>query len=178
MKTNKEWYKNYYQNNKEAILKKSREWYLKNKKRKLQKKKEWLKKRYHSDSEFRKKLLELAKAYRNKTKYESSSKSKERKKLWRETNREKCREMCRSHYTRNKNYYIAKVAKRRAAKLKRTPKWANLQAIQAIYDNCPPGYHVDHIIPLQGHNVSGLHVEYNLQYLPANENKAKGNRMP
>ena len=67
-------------------------------------------------------------------------------------------------------------AKRRAAKLHQTPQWANLKAIEEFYKNCPKGYHVDHIVPLQGKNVSGLHVLENLQYLPASENIRKGNR--
>lgn len=70
----------------------------------------------------------------------------------------------------------ARQSRYRAAQLNRTPSWANLENIQAIYDNCPAGYHVDHIIPLQGNLVSGLHVEYNLQYLPAVENMAKSNK--
>ncbi len=64
----------------------------------------------------------------------------------------------------------------RAAKLQRTPAWANLDKIRQIYDNCPEGHHVDHIIPLNGINICGLHVEYNLQYLPAKENCSKGNK--
>lgn len=67
-------------------------------------------------------------------------------------------------------------AKYRSAISNRTPSWANLSAIKDIYDNCPAGYHVDHIIPLQGINVSGLHVENNLQYLLAKDNLVKTNK--
>lgn len=70
----------------------------------------------------------------------------------------------------------AKNARYRAAKLQATPSWANLDKINEIYINCPEGYHVDHIIPLQGKTVCGLHVENNLQYLPAIDNIKKGNR--
>ena len=70
-----------------------------------------------------------------------------------------------------------KENRRRAQKLSATPSWANKNVITEIYLNCPDGYHVDHIVPLQGKNVCGLHVEWNLQYLPANENLKKGNRL-
>lgn len=64
----------------------------------------------------------------------------------------------------------------RARKLNAIPKWANMGVIEQFYDNCPPGYHVDHIYPLAGKDVCGLHVIENLQYLPALENIKKGNR--
>lgn len=64
----------------------------------------------------------------------------------------------------------------RAAKLHRTPKWANIEKIKEIYKLCPEGFHVDHIIPLQGIHVSGLHVENNLQYLSAHDNLVKHNK--
>ena len=79
-------------------------------------------------------------------------------------------------YYRESGQKKAGSAKRRAAKLERTPAWADLKKIKEIYKNCPEVYHVDHIIPLQGATVSGLHVETNLQYLTAEENMRKGNR--
>jgi hypothetical protein len=64
--------------------------------------------------------------------------------------------------------------KYQAAKLSRTPSWANLDIIKRIYD-CAEGDHVDHIIPLQGDFVCGLHIESNLQYLSAYDNLVKSN---
>lgn len=58
----------------------------------------------------------------------------------------------------------------------RVPQWSERKEILEFYRNCPIGYHVDHVISLQGKTVSGLHVLGNLQYLPAEENLAKGNR--
>lgn len=59
--------------------------------------------------------------------------------------------------------------------LLRTPKWADKKDIRRIYNNCPEGFHVDHIIPLRGKLVSGLHVSSNLQYLSAEDNLSKNN---
>lgn len=69
----------------------------------------------------------------------------------------------------------AAQAKRHAAKLLRTPPWADFKAISEFYEACPPGMEVDHIVPLQGKNVSGLHVRENLQYLSEEDNRSKSN---
>ena len=77
----------------------------------------------------------------------------------------------------------AKTAKRNAAKLRATPAWANLDLVAAYYviaeaftrgSGVP--HHVDHIEPLRGKHVCGLHNEFNLQVLPAKVNLSKGNR--
>ena len=65
----------------------------------------------------------------------------------------------------------------------RMPPWANGAAIRAIYAEARRltretgiQHHVDHVIPLQGEFVTGLHVETNLQILPAADNIKKRNR--
>lgn len=61
-----------------------------------------------------------------------------------------------------------------------TPGWLTIDdkiAIRDMYRNCPAGYHVDHIMPLKGQTLSGLHVPWNLQWLPAKENRSKGNKV-
>jgi len=69
------------------------------------------------------------------------------------------------------------AAKRYALQKQATPPWADLEAIKQFYLNCPKGMHVDHIIPLNGTEVSGFHVLENLQYLTPYENFSKGNKL-
>ena len=95
----------------------------------------------------------------------------EKKQEWRERDRTRDREIYKRWRTANPGAFRAKMAHRR----KRTPAWADLKAIREFYENCPVGWHVDHIIPLNGSRVSGLHVLENLQYLTAEDNLWKGN---
>jgi hypothetical protein len=87
----------------------------------------------------------------------------------------KRREYSRLHHARNKARYNAITAEYRTKKFKVTPKWADLRAIKEFYMGCPEGYEVDHIIPIRGELVSGFHVLENLQYLKAEDNRAKRN---
>ena len=91
----------------------------------------------------------------------------------------------RAYYAANRDACIQKVVAR-IDKIKRaTPPWAGLDAIAAIYAEArrltrETGvlHHVDHIIPLRGRNVSGLHVASNLQVLTAGANQQKSNHLP
>ena len=58
----------------------------------------------------------------------------------------------------------------------RVVAWTDWDKIKEFYKNCPKGMEVDHVIPLQGKLVSGLHVSWNLQYLTPPENRIKRNK--
>lgn len=77
----------------------------------------------------------------------------------------------------NKDVVKAHTAKRRAVKLNATPSWVDFEELKLIYLECPEGFQVDHIVPLQSNKICGLHVPWNLQYLTEEQNKSKGNRM-
>lgn len=81
----------------------------------------------------------------------------------------------------------AKEARRRASKLNATPSWlteTDDMNIKKIYKQAKElekqdgiKRHVDHIVPLQGKNISGLHVPWNLQILTEKDNKIKHNKI-
>jgi 5-methylcytosine-specific restriction endonuclease McrA len=83
----------------------------------------------------------------------------------------------------NKDKVNYSTAKRRAAKLKAMPAWADDWKIQQYYilaakltERYGEQFHVDHIIPLNGVRVSGLHVQGNLQIITQKENLMKYNK--
>jgi len=79
---------------------------------------------------------------------------------------------------RDKSIYGREYCSRRRARSRHPLSELYRKEILEIYKNCPKGKHVDHIMPLNGENLSGLHVPWNLQYLDAIENIKKSNKIP
>ena len=123
-------------------------------------------------------------------------------KQWRENNSQYMKEWNSEYYKKNKKRiseysaeykkanlasHAKKEAKRRASKLRASPTWLTIDddfMFNEIYQmrkirtaDTGVEHHVDHIIPLQGRNVCGLHVWCNLQLLPASENIRKSNKL-
>ena len=77
----------------------------------------------------------------------------------------------------NRDVCAATAAKYRADKTKQTPNWVDLAKIEQVYKLAQElGLEVDHVVPLRGKKVSGLHVHNNLQLLSRSENAKKSNK--
>lgn len=164
---------NYYQTNKSIRKEQQKAWYDNNKPHAAATSKRW----YEDNKE--------AKNARRRERYverrvEELAKTAE----YRAKNHARLRTKDRAYYQANKSAWVEYVAQRRAVKLQRTPEWADRERTKAYYDVCAffnevngyAKYHVDHIIPLKGKLVSGLHVHSNLQVIPAVDNLRKGAR--
>ena len=79
-----------------------------------------------------------------------------------------------AHYKRKRAIANEAWQRYHAKQKAQTPADADLKMIQQIYEDCPTGYEVDHIVPV---SKGGLHHQSNLQYLPRSENRRKGNKL-
>ena len=123
-------------------------------------------------------------------KYIDLQDSRERTRRWKARNPNKWRERYDRKMSENPRYAteqsqrwarnnpgkaLALAHAYRLRRMHRIPRWADLKKIEEIYKLCPKGHQVDHVIPLCGKLVSGLHVPENLQYLTPLENIKKFN---
>jgi len=105
---------------------------------------------------------------------------------WYKNNRDKVKRKNADYVRRNSHKVNAYMRKRDADKLQRTPKWLtkdDFKFIELFYKEAARltketkiNYEVDHIVPLQGKIVSGLHVPWNLQVITESENCHKHNK--
>lgn len=118
---------------------------------------------------------------------EYAQKNKEKVANWKEKYRKNNKNKVaatQARYCQENPHKTAAIAARyRAAKLKATPQWVDLNKIKIVYEYAAlcskvlnQDFHVDHIVPLRGKTVCGLHVPANLQVLEASVNIAKSNR--
>jgi hypothetical protein len=105
-------------------------------------------------------------------------------KLRRQRHGDKIRAKRRQHYRENQAIYVANARKREKRVARATPSWADLKAIERFYVEAARltketgiKHHVDHIYPIRSKIMCGLHVEGNLQVLPAAINLLKSNRI-
>jgi len=133
------------------------------------------------------KVRERKAEYQRKYRVKYAEKAKQSRQNWAEKNRIKDQQYKKAWRVENKAKVNSLTRKRQAAKMLRTPKWLtedDLWMMEEAYELAVlrtsmtgVAWHVDHIIPLQGDDVSGLHVPANLQVIPGYENIRKGNKV-
>jgi hypothetical protein len=153
------------------------------------------------DKDYREKNKEHGKEYSKQYQIKNSKLICEKRKVARALHtaekKLEIKQKCSEYYFKNKYYLQSKnkewveknrhkmnaiYAKYNATKLKATPKWANFSRIECYYSVANmlnkeklKVWEVDHIIPLQGKKVCGLHVETNLRVITREENRSKSN---
>jgi len=153
--------------------------------------------RAHYYQVYRKLKPDKSRAATNSYRLRNLEEERSRKRAYYKANREHCNfltvrsrakrkeevlEYNQQYRKNNKPLFTSYYAGRRAKRLSATPSWLTDQQkemIREVYDcAAAENKHVDHIVPLQGKNVSGLHVPWNLRPLDATANNKKKNKLP
>lgn len=103
---------------------------------------------------------------------------------WIAANQERRKKIMKDWYATNPHLNAFYSSKWRKECRRATPEWANWQEIAQIYDDSTAltketgiQHHVDHICPVQGKTICGLHIHQNMRIIPATENVKKRARL-
>jgi hypothetical protein len=135
-------------------------------------KRQWAVNNKHIHAEWRKNNPDKMAKYQSEWTKRNKEQSKQAIKLWKST---------------NKDAVDASTAKRRASKLQATASWYGeldeLVMVEAFdlarlrYRTTGIKWHIDHMIPLQAKEASGIHCASNIQVIPEKLNVSKANKM-
>lgn len=152
----------YREENKDKINEDSRKWYEQN------------------FEKFKDKIYARNKVYRSQNKEAQTNRNRK----WRKKNRDHVNANARTYMKNHRGYYNAKEAEYRAIKLLATPCWFEKNVIEKIYEQARHltlttgiQHEVDHILPLQGKEICGLHCLNNLQILTRSDNRKKNRKL-
>ncbi len=133
-------------------------------------------------TENREKVLEK-KRIKSKDRYKEGGYTREQRsirneqsRMWRLNNPDHVKKYNKQYKDENKALCKEIASRRRLQKLNAYPEWISRKELRNVYKGTPEGHHVDHIIPLVHPEVCGLHVPWNMQYLPCRENHSKNNK--
>ena len=136
--------------------------------------------KYHSERYYTKMWDNQPEVIRNRIRKNSRTYAK--------THRDEMSKRGKEWVANNRGIVNATTAKRRTRKLHATPCWSEFHRIREVYIDCQvintlnrlvggtEVMVVDHIVPLQGKRVCGLHVDYNLQIITSSHNATKSNK--
>jgi hypothetical protein len=104
-------------------------------------------------------------------------------KAWREANKARLNQEKKQYRREHRGWYNSYFKAYKLMRSSRVPSWANSEAIKQVYEQAGElralgiDVEVDHIVPLNGKTVSGLHVHNNLRVILASDNRAKSNKL-
>ena len=168
----REYMREWAKKNPEVKKERAAAWYEKNRDEIIER----VRANYYKDVD---KSRQRARGYAEAHKVEAAARTKE----WTQRNQERKKASDKRWKDNNPSHYHSLKAKYRAARRMACPPWvddAHMARIHEVYrlrrqisEQTGVVHEVDHIVPLQGKTVCGLHVWWNLRVIPREENNRR-----